>query len=121
MIGGNRTALHRRDSHDTVHPQAQEGWDMSLELLDTIVTFGIFAMFGYLVARRIPVPVRGQTWFLLILLTIVGNFTGRSTALISIYGFAVYLNHAIVSCVIGIGVTLAVRSTTRRRITAGTA
>jgi hypothetical protein len=94
---------------------------MSLELLGTVVTFGIFATFGYLVARRIPVPVRGQTWFLLILLAVVGSLTGRSTALISIYGFAVYLNHAIVSCVIGIGVTLAVRSTTGGRITAGTA
>jgi hypothetical protein len=94
---------------------------MSIESLGTVVTFCIFASVGYLVARRIRVPVRGQTWFLLILMAILGSYTGRSTALLSVYGFVVSLSWAIVSCVIGIGVTLAVRSIARSKLTAGTA
>ncbi len=94
---------------------------MSLELLGTVVTFCIFATIGYVVARRISVPVRGQTWFLLVLLAVVGSVTGRSTSLIAIDGFAVTLSWAIVSCVIGIGLTLAVRSVTRRKLVSGAA
>lgn len=89
---------------------------MDLEALSGLVTLCFFGTAGWLISRRIRVPVPATTWVLLSAGVLVGMYT--RFWLLSAFGFTIFANWAIVSCCLGILVGLTVRTITRRRIEA---
>ena len=87
---------------------------MELDAIARLVTVGVFGAAGWLVSRRLRLPVALWTWGLLILAAVLGAFV-RSW-LVSILGFTLHANWAIVSCCLGVLAGLAVRSLTPREV-----
>jgi uncharacterized membrane protein YjjB (DUF3815 family) len=83
--------------------------------LGTFVTFCVFGVLGLLLARRFPLPVKNVTWLALAAAMVAGCFVGVGTALLSVFGFTIFLNWAIASFFFGMSGGLMDR--TRRRAT----
>lgn len=75
---------------------------MSAGQLGNLVTFCVFGVLGLLVARRFTLPVKTLTWVVLVVALVAGCFVGVGTALLSVFGFTIFLNWAIASSFFGI-------------------
>ena len=91
---------------------------MDLNLLSRLVTMCLFATAGLLVAQRMRVPVSPAIWVVLAIGVIAGMYI--RFWLMSVLGFTILANWAIVSCCAGILAALTVRTIAQRRFQAGT-
>lgn len=91
---------------------------MDLDALARLVTVGLFGAAGWFVSQRLWVPVALWTWGLLVLAALLGIFV--RFWVVSVFGFTVYANWAIVSCCLGMLMGLTVRFFARRRVGRGT-
>jgi len=87
---------------------------MNPDAIARLVTVGLFGAAGWFVSRRLRVPVALRTWGLLILAALLGLFV--RFWLVSVFGFTVYANWAIVSCCLGVLAGLTVRSVARTEV-----
>ncbi len=81
---------------------------MNPDLLGKLVTICLFGGIGWLIADRFRLPVATLTWALLLLAALVGSFV--KFLVVSVLGFTVYSNWAIVACCLGALAGLVVRS-----------
>jgi len=72
------------------------------ESIFKIITFAIFAVIGYLLARKIPEPKRGFIWIIWLLLLVISGYVGVGTRLVSVGNYAVYLNHSLQGLLFGL-------------------
>ena len=72
------------------------------ESIFNIVTFAIFAVIGYLLARKIPEPKRGFIWIIWLLLLVISGYVGVGTRLVSIGEFSFYLNNSLQGLLFGL-------------------
>ena len=72
------------------------------ESIFKIITFAIFAVIGYLLARKIPEPKRGFIWIIWLLLLVISGYVGVGTRLVSIGKYTVYLNHSLQGLLFGL-------------------
>jgi hypothetical protein len=91
---------------------------MDVDALARLMTVGLFGATGWFVSQRLPVPGALWTWALLILAALLGIFV--RFWVVSVFGFTIYANWAIVSCCLGVLVGLTVRSFVRRQVGRGT-
>jgi hypothetical protein len=87
---------------------------MDLDALARLVTVGLFGATGWFVSQRLRLPVALWTWSLMVLAAVVGIFV--RFWVVSLFGFTIYANWAIVSCCLGALVGLTVRSFARRQV-----
>jgi hypothetical protein len=73
-----------------------------MELLSHIVTFAVCAAAGYLVGSRASAPSGRSEWIAWLVFLFVARTIGVHTALISIFGFAIYINTALQGLIFGI-------------------
>ncbi len=90
---------------------------MDLEALSRLVTFCFFGAAGWLISRRMRVPVPAGPWVLLAVGVLVGMYT--RFRLLGAFGFTILANWAIVSCLVGMLAGLTARTIAHRRIEAG--
>jgi hypothetical protein len=91
---------------------------MYLDALARLVTVGLFGATGWFVSQRLRVPVGLWTWGLIVLAALLGIFV--RFWIVSVFGFTINANWAIVSCCIGVLVGLTVRTFARGRVGRGT-
>lgn len=72
------------------------------ESIFNIVTFAIFAVIGYLLARKIPEPKRGFIWIIWLLLLVISGYVGVGTRLVSIGKYVLYLNRSLQGLLFGL-------------------
>ena len=87
---------------------------MNLDILSRLVTFGLFAAAGWLMASRMRLPVPAATWVLLALGVVAGMYI--RFWVLSVWGFTILANWAIVSCCLGMLAGLTVRTISQRRL-----
>jgi hypothetical protein len=87
---------------------------MDVGLVARLITVGLFGVAGWFVSQRLRVPAALWTWGLLVLAALLGMFV--RFWLVSVFGFIIYANVAIVACCVGILAGLAVRSVARRQV-----
>ena len=87
---------------------------MNLDAIAQLVTVGGFGAVGWFVSQRLRLPVALHTWGLLMLGALLGLFV--RFWVVSLFGFTVYANWAIVSCCVGVLVGLTVRSVARTEV-----
>ncbi len=89
---------------------------MDTGTISWLITIAIFGAIGWVIASKRARPAGLLIFILLLLAAIVGFFVGRSTRLVDMGGFAIFLNWSIVSCCIGGGLGLLRRNQELRRI-----
>lgn len=72
------------------------------ESIFKIISFAIFAVIGYLLARKLPEPKRGFIWIIWLLLLVISGYLGVSTRLVSFGIFTVYLNNSLQGLLFGL-------------------
>ena len=72
------------------------------ESIFKIFTFAIFAVVGYLLARKIPEPKQGFVWIIWLTILVIAGYIGVSTRLVSIGEFSFYLNNSLQGLLFGL-------------------
>ena len=92
---------------------------MEPEMAGTVLTLCVFGGLGWFLAWALSMPVRVHIWILLILAVVGGAFVGINTSLFSVFGVAIRLNAAVVSCAAGMLIGRLVRTRRQHRLHAG--
>ncbi|MBW6474813.1 MAG: hypothetical protein K0B14_16920 [Anaerolineaceae bacterium] len=67
-----------------------------------IIAFLVFAIIGYLLAKKLPEPKRGFTWVICLGILVIAGNIGVNTRLIDISGFTLFLNNSLQGFVFGV-------------------
>lgn len=89
---------------------------MNIGTIGWLVTLCVFGAMGWMAGRRRSRPAGFLTFAILLVVAIVGRGIGTGTRLLDVFGFAVRLNWAIVSCSLGGFLGLLVRNREFRRL-----
>lgn len=85
---------------------------MDTETLSRTITFVIFAVIGYLVARKMALPPRLAEWFLWVFTFLMVGTIGIHTRMVDISGyFTIYLNNLLQGLVAGLLINFFIRQT----------
>jgi hypothetical protein len=77
--------------------------------IGNIVTFMLAAAAGYALSAKVAAPRRWAGWMGWIAVLFVAGFIGVDTAIISIFGFAIYVNVLLQGLVFGLLASMAIR------------
>lgn len=81
----------------------------SIETLSNAITWVVFAVVGYHLSARIPPPRRPRAWVAWVVGLVLAGYIGISTKLISVFGFAAYLNTVLQGLVGGLFIGFLIR------------
>jgi hypothetical protein len=65
---------------------------LDIETFVRFLTFAIFVLAGFDLSKNVPMPKHIVTWILLVFTTIVAAYIGIHVAIISLFGYGIYLN-----------------------------
>ena len=72
------------------------------ESIFPIIAFLIFAVVGYLVAKKLPEPKRGFVWVIWLAILVISGYIGMDTQLVNIMGASIFLNNCLQGLIFGL-------------------
>ncbi len=79
-----------------------------IHFVSMITTFILFGAAGYLAANRFKRPIWPWITVIVIIVTALAGYVGISVMLVSIFGFTIYLNWALLAFGLGMIVNLTI-------------
>jgi hypothetical protein len=82
---------------------------VNIDMYSRLLTFAISMMIGFDLSKSMPRPKSINSWLVIILLVIIAGYIGMDVKLISIFGYTLFLNEAILGLSSGLVLGLALR------------
>ena len=89
---------------------------MHYDVINWVIAIVTLGALGWAIGWRRSKPAGPNMWVLLLVVAILGLFIGKNTILVGVDEFGLYLDRAIISCCIGVGIGSATHSYRLRRV-----